>query len=282
MHPIHRNAFTFARLALGAVLGLAFGGVSIAQQVIEQAAPPKAVWPDNGIAQRVFSNGSTMFVDNDRGKLRAWVLSETTGSENVEALDFFSGQRMRVKVDLEEDGKQAQSFTDAKGDFHSTVGGDFQFSGTSLPIDLPGMSFDGSTVFLKSSANYCSSNMTAATSTSGDALAHGPIPSWSKFPVYHLMGSAKNCLGGSFDSKITSALDLNDGTFLAVEGCFVFRLHKSDLSPVGSAPALRVIDESAVQAAIKQAEVANIQDATGYVAKTLSLPITPELSCKES
>jgi hypothetical protein len=73
---------------------------------------------------------------------------------------------------------------------------------------------------------------------------------------------------------------LNDGTFLAVEGCFVFRLRKSDLSPVGSAPALRVLDEGAVQAAINQSKGKNIQDATAYIAKALNLPIAPELSCK--
>ena len=95
------------------------------------------------------------------------------------------------------------------------------------------------------------------------------------------MGNPKACSGGSFNSKITSALDLNDGTFLAIEGCFVFRLRKSDLSPVGSAPALRVIDESAMRLSINQAKKNNIQDVTAYIIKALVPPTAIELSCKE-
>jgi hypothetical protein len=116
-----RHTSDFARLALGAALGLSLGTSSLAQSATSHTST-KPTWPDNGVAQRMFPNGSTMFVDNDHGKLRAWVLSEAAGGENVEALDFFSGQRMKVKVDLEENGKQGQSFTDAKGGFHSTVG----------------------------------------------------------------------------------------------------------------------------------------------------------------
>jgi hypothetical protein len=204
------------------------------------------------------------------------------GGENVEVMDFFSGEHIKVKVDLEEDGRQDQSFTDAKGVFHSTVGRQFAFSGISPPIDLPGIGFDGNTIQLNSVIKSCYVNITAAAPMRNYVTRQGPVSTWSKFAIYHSMsGSPKGCPSGDLHSKITSALNLNDGTFLAVEGCFVFRLRKSDLSPVGSAPALRVLDEGAVQAAINQSKGKNIQDATAYIAKALNLPIAPELSCKE-
>lgn len=264
-----RISFSIAGLALS----LAIVSVSFAKLETGHATPKQA-WPDNGIAQRRFPNGSTMFVEDDKGKLRAWVLSETTGSKHVEALDFFSGERMKVEVNLEEDGRQNQSFTDAQGVFHTTVGSQFYFSGTSLPIDLPGISFDGKTIFLDESKNYCASSMTSAIDKKAPTLS-------GHFTIYHRAANPKVCSGGHFNSKITSALDLNDGTFLGVEDCFVFRLRKSDFSTVGSAPALRVVDEAALQTAINQAKARNAQDVTEYVAKALNLPSAPELSCNK-
>lgn len=243
--------------------------------------PAKPVWPDNGIAQRVFPNGSTMFVESEQGRLRAWVLSETTGSANVEALDFFSGQRLKVKVDLESDGRQEQSFTDAQGRDHFSIGRDFAFSGTSMPVELPGLDFDGNTLQLDGAINNCLVNITAVTPSRSYGVSQQNTAGWSKFPIYHLLGGPKGCPSGFFHSKVTSALDLNDGTFLASEGCFVFRLRKSDLSPVGSAPSLSIVDESVVAAAIEKANGQNIEDATAYLAKALNLPTNPELSCKD-
>ncbi|UKR53706.1 hypothetical protein K4A87_07525 [Xanthomonas fragariae] len=265
---------------VGSVLGFALANASAVQPTAGHAVP-KPAWPDNGIAQRILPNAMTMFVENDHGKLRAWVVSEPAGEENVEALDFFSGQKMKVKVDREDDGHQEQSFTDPEGKFHSSIGQDYAFSGTSPPIDLPGISFDGNNIFLEPSKNYCSSNLIATSSERNYVTGEKPASTWNKFAIYHEMGNPKACSGGSFNSKITSALDLNDGTFLAIEGCFVFRLRKSDLSPVGSAPALRLIDESAMRLAINQAKKNNIQDVTAYIIKTLVPPTAIELSCKE-
>lgn len=277
----YRHACSSSYIALAAALQITLVGACLAQAATSPQTASKPVWPDNGVAQRMFPNGSTMFVDNDHGKLRAWVLSETTGGKDVEALDFFSGLRMKVKVDLEEDGRQDQSFTDAQGGFHSTVGREFAFSGTSLPIDLPGISFDGNTIHLSSVMKNCYVNITAISPTKNYVSGQDTASTWSKFAIYHSVSGPRGCASGAFDSKITSALDLSDGTFLAIEGCFVFRLRKSDLSPAGSAPALRIIDESMAQAAINQAKGKNIQDATAYIAEVLHLPTAPEISCKE-
>jgi hypothetical protein len=256
---------------------LTLAGISVVQADGDSSAT-KPAWPNNGVAQRQFANGSTMFVENDHGQWRAWVLSGSAGSADVEALDFFTGQRMKVKADVEDDGRQDRSFTDAKGKFHSTSGRDFEFSGTSLPIDVQELSFDGNNLFLKSSASYCSSNLVATTPSKDGGVGAEGASTWSKFTIYYTMGVPK-CPNGMFDSKITSALDLNDGTFLAVEGCFVFRLRKSDLTPVGSAPALRVVDESAVREAVEQAKTKNVQDVTDYLVKVLKMPTDPKLSC---
>lgn len=278
MSAIHRYALSFARLALGGALGLMLGSTSMAQQATSQAAS-KPVWPNNGIAQRRFPDGFQMFVENDHGKLRAWVVSET-GGLYVEALDFFTGQRMKVKVDREEDERQDQSFTDAKGGYHSSVGREFAFSATSFPITLPGISFDGDNIFLQHSPAYCSSSLISTTPTRNYITGQQPASNWNKFTIYHLVGVSQ-CPKGNYESGITSAVDLNDGTFLGIEGCFVFRLRKSDLSPVGLAPALRVLDKNTVQAAVDKAKSGGVQDVTDYVVKTLNLPTTPELSCKE-
>ncbi|UKR53704.1 hypothetical protein K4A87_07510 [Xanthomonas fragariae] len=263
---------------VGSVLGFALANASAVQPTAGHAVP-KPAWPDNGIAQRILPNAMTMFVENDHGKLRAWVVSEPAGEENVEALDFFSGQKMKVKVDREDDGHQEQSFTDPEGKFHSSIGQDYAFSGISMPIELPGINFGGDNIFIKSSATYCSSSLSATHPEYKNNTKESSKFYWNKFAIHHVMGVPK-CPNGMFESEITSALDLNDGTFLAVENCFVFRLRKSDLSAVGSAPALRVIDVDEVRAALDQAKVSRIEDTTSYLVKTLNLPITAELSCK--
>jgi hypothetical protein len=35
-----------------------------------------SIWPNNGIAQHQFFNGGLMFVENDKNKWRAWVISD--------------------------------------------------------------------------------------------------------------------------------------------------------------------------------------------------------------
>ncbi|WP_235429754.1 hypothetical protein, partial [Xanthomonas sp. GPE 39] len=239
----------------------------------------KPVWPDNGIAQRMLPNASMMFVENEHGKLRAWVVSEPPGGDNVEALDFFTGQKIKVKVAREKDGRQYVMFTDGNGILHAPEDKKPQASVNSMPMELAGISLEGSNLSIKNKTNGCYVRLNSTISIN-DANSKS-AKNWSKFPIYHSMSGPKNCTTGSFHSEITSALDLNDGTFLAIEGCFVFRLRKSDLSPIGLAPALRIVDEKEVRDAIAKIKNENIQDATGYLADTLKLPTVPGLSCKE-
>ena len=104
---------------------------------------------------------------------------------------------------------------------------------------------------------------------------------FGKFHIYHSMSGPKECFTSSFHAEIISALDLNDGTFLAAEGCFVFRLRKSDLFSVGSAPSLRVVDEKIVNDVIYNIKKNKIKNATVYLADALKLPTASKLSCKD-
>ncbi|MET0256108.1 MAG: hypothetical protein ABW193_09935 [Luteibacter sp.] len=256
---------SFAAMAMGTLLPPA----SAANE-----APLKIEWPANGIAQRMFPDGSTMFVETDRGTLRAWVMSETHGGAKVEAMDFFSGERRKVKVELEDDGRPSQGFTDDKGVAHVGMGQPFAYSrGSGFAAELPGLDLSAGTIFVKPSGAYCGSRFIATATTQG---AGGE---WRKVAIYHSGVGSPSCPHGGYWANITSALDLGDGTFLAVQDCFVFRLRKSDLSPVGAAPALRVVDKAVLEQAIDKAKSNGSNDTMDDVARSLNLPTSPDLSC---
>lgn len=253
----------------------------------KQSAKP--TWPDNGIAQRRFTAGAngTMFVENDHGKLHAWVLSDYTklidhDHADAQALDFFSGKVIKVKVVLEDDGHQSQAFIDSIGDIHVyTTDPRFPFSGVDMLRSLPGLNFNGHVIDVDSRISNCSLHLDATTPVKNYLTDQKPAAVWHKFPIYHAGPFPKGCSSGELTSAIDSALDLGDGTFLAAEGCLVFRLRKSDLSPVGSAPALRVVDESTVKAALAKLHGKTVSDLTGYMIKELNLLTGPDVSCKE-
>lgn len=253
-------------------------------------AQAKPLWPDNGIAQRRFDAGGnmTMFVEDDHGVRRAWVVSsfaERIDSEHgwAKALDFFSGKVIKVKVGLTEDGHEDQVFTAPDGTFHFD-GADprYPFSGTAWGLNLPGLSFGVDNVLLSGTIDNCYVGLLATGPVTNYETGQKPAARWMKYPIYktHNPGP-KGCPDGFLDSLIGGALDLGDGTFLASEGCFIFRLRKSDLSPVGAAPALRVVDASIVHAAIAKLHGKKVADAAGYLIKALNLPTSPELSCKD-
>ena len=253
-------------------------------------AQAKPLWPDNGIAQRRFDAGGnmTMFVEDDHGVRRAWVVSsfaERIDSEHgwAKALDFFSGKVIKVKVDLIEDGHEDRAFTDSEGRYHF-YGADprYRFSGTAWGLNLPGLDLNGGTLNINSTTvNGCAVNLDGTAPKKNWVTGQMPAARWMKYPIYHVDTGGRGCPSGFLDSLIGGALDLGDGTFLASEGCFVFRLRKSDLSPVGAAPALRVVDDSTIRAAIAKLHGKTVDDPTGYLIKALNLPTSPELSCKD-
>lgn len=256
--------------------------------------PAHLAWPDSGIAQRRFTAGAngTMFVEDDHGKLHAWVLSNYTklidhDHADATALDFFSGKVIKVKVDLTEDGHPDEAFTDSDGEYHSFYiptrdAPRYRFSSAGKLGSLPGLNFNGDSLHVPSTIlNGCDVLLTATASEKNQLTHQKPAVVWQKFPIYHAGPFPEDCSSGDVTSAIDAALDLDDGTFLAAEGCFVFRLRKADLSPVGSAPALRVVDESTVNAVLAKLHGKTIDDPTGYLIKALNLPTGPNVSCQE-
>lgn len=258
--------------------------------MLDTAQPhAKPAWPGNGIAQRRFPGGNVMFVENDHGKLSAWVLSTYTRSMQIdkdhahaEALNFFTGRVMKVKVILTEDGHESQAFIDSEGRVHVyALDPGFRFSGTEMDIALPGIKFYGGRASLTGSIGDCDANLSATMPETDYVTGEKPAATWVKYPIYHESPGAYGCLSGDIDSLITSAVDLGDGTILADEGCFVFRLRKADLSPVGAAPALTVVDAGTLNAAIAKAKDQHVEDATGYLINALRLPTGSDVSCKD-
>jgi hypothetical protein len=266
-----------------AVIGYAASGPSTPAPALSSVKP---MWPDNGIAQRRFKDGGVMFVEDDHGTRRAWVLSNfgrriDTEHGWAEALDFFSGKVMKVKVGLTEDGHESRVFTAPDGTFHFD-GADqrFRFSGVDMMRSLPGLDFNGGAINMVGKVNGCFLHLDATASTKNWITGQVPTAVWRKYPIYHLDTGSRGCPSGFLHSMIGTALDLGDGTFLASEGCFVFRLRRSDLSPVGAAPALRVVDANGIDAAFAKLRGKTIDNPTGYLIKALHLPTSPELSCK--
>lgn len=278
MPTIRRHACNLApRLVVSIALAVMLRGVATAQQPNSQAAP-KPKWPDNGVAQRTFPNGSTMFVENDHGKWRVWVLSQSQ-DENIEALDFFSGEHLKVKVKYDSAGYQEEEFVDAKGRVHKAA---FNFNGHFKDPRpggyVPGVLLnddDGPLIRMESSDRACSIRLY----TSG-SFKESP-KKWQKVPMFHYDPRTPGCPSGRWDSLINTALDLEDGTFLATTPCWVFRLRNTDLTPASAAPALHVVDANAVNGAIAKARGQAVTDATAYLAEALHLPIDPSTSCKE-
>jgi hypothetical protein len=274
MHRIQRRGTPRAlSCALGMVLAIT--GVSVAWAAKDQTPGP--VWPDNGIAQRMLPGAYTMFVEHDsHGQWHAWVMN---GEEDAQALDFFSGEVLHVKAEMDDHGQQARFFTDASGEAHGTLDKVFEFSpGTG---GLPGgVDFAGDLLSLKGADYHCSASLMSVKGGVGEDDSMANHPKWMKVPIYHVAARTNGCASGYLRSSIRTAMDLEDGTFLVTMNCWVFRLRKSDLSPVGAAPAIRIVDQAALQTALDQAKGKNVQDATDYLEKALNLSFDAANSCK--
>ncbi|MBS0343724.1 MAG: hypothetical protein JSS56_24740 [Proteobacteria bacterium] len=291
-----------ARLCAVALLGaLSFGqgmaADSVASRppasVVERAPPvqeapspalPHVEWPNNGIAQRRLEGGINynMFVENDNGTWRAWVQSDVSAlakrnSGKAKALDFFSGEQRMVKASVEEyTQEQEPGFWDPKR----------------REVHIPHRDWrlqfirDGYVEGLKRSplldldAERCPHSFSGLQSESGSNAQRQPV--WSRIPLIHDKTFGSLCKEGEYSSSIYTTLDLNDGTFLVTMQCWIFRLRKSDLSPVGEAPALRIVDEAALKAAIDKAKGQHIESGTAYIDQALGLHIDEAYACKRS
>ncbi len=66
-------------------------------------------------------------------------------------------------------------------------------------------------------------------------------------------------------------MDLHDGTMLVTGGRYVFRVREEDLTPVGHALHLHVVNEADVKRVIDKAEAGDIDDAHGLLTDELHL-----------
>jgi hypothetical protein len=272
----HGSLHVFHHL-LGVAIALA--GASVTHAAEEQPAS-KPVWPDNGVAQRMLPGAYNMFVEkDDQGQWHAWAMNGD--GEDAQALDFFSGKQMHVKAGLLDNGQQSRDFVDTAGGVHTPQDKGFMFT-LSGAGGLPGgIEFGGDDFSLEGAADTnCSTSFISVKGGVSDDDPMAKHPKWKKVPIYHVAARKGGCPSGYLRSSISTALDLEDGTFLVTMNCWVFRLRKSDLSPVGSASGLRIVGESALQAAIEQAKGKNIQDVTNYLSKALNLSFDAANSCK--
>lgn len=255
-HLPQKTALTqWGSLKIAAMLCiLAFALSSVACTATTPAKKTMPVWPNNGIAQREFV-GNQMFVENDRGIWRAWVLS-MSDNEKGEALDFFSGKRQRVTLKYYRDGHPAPEFVDARGRRHRWAQEvDLHFDDERPGGGVGGVGFDGGDVV-------------------GENLqTPDKADYWRKAPLFLSPPSREYPKGRwQWQPGFFTALDLGDGTFLATTEFWVFRLRMSDLSPAGSAPALHIVNAEDLEAVIKDAEGQVITDPATYLESTLHLP----------
>ncbi|RYE53897.1 MAG: hypothetical protein EOP20_12695 [Hyphomicrobiales bacterium] len=257
---------------------------------VESEPDPHPVWPDNGIAQRKLPGAYMMFVEyDDRGQWHAWATVAGRSVPNdgmgaVTALDFFSGKTFRGKANFER-GKQSPGFYEPRTGVHSyeprAKGFDYYLNVSGLPNGMD-LDLDKPIDALSLAGNDCDVRLRGIKGGLEERRREGANPKWIKVPIYRVGPGQAMCTHGEISSTVGTTLDLKDGTFLATMTCWVFRLRKSDLSPVGAAPALRVVDKAAVEAAIKEAKGQNLHDASDYLSKALGLSFDAENSCAEN
>jgi len=107
---------------------------------------------------------------------------------------------------------------------------------------------------------------------------------WRKVILYHEPPS-KDCPSGRWQTIIEMAMNLEDGTFLATTGRYVFRLRFSDLSPVGSAPALHVVDAETIEKALEKelagSDPKTVVDQQAFFAKALHLKTSTKFTIND-
>jgi len=226
------------------------------------------VWPSNGVAERELGDGKeswpeNMFVEHSKGRWIVWVLLSPVRGQ-ARAMDFFSGEVQDVTV--KEPGGYNDSFVDSNGVAH-TSSDEIAFyykdprpGGAigSVQVNVNSLRFDR--------AIPCRPRLHVSQRMSDD----GMTVTWRKVLLYGDPASS-TCPARTWSSLIGTGLELRDGTMLITGGKYVFRLREDDLSPVGRAPHLHVVDEADVKRIIDKAEGSGIRDANTFLAEQLRL-----------
>lgn len=259
--PVHRKFRSAAMAAALAATATAAPGT--------QEGPRRPIWPDNGIAERQLGDGDlnypqSMFAEYVDGKWTVWVIMAPVNGQ-AKALDFFSGEIVLATVNT--DYGVIDSFVDEKGVAHE----DNVF--LSLMDARPGGGLGGID-FRGVSAPYIEFGAGTACGPVDLTVVRGKEDDgtirWRKLPLYK-SGEHPLCPEGVWESFINTALDLGDGTMLITGGKYVFRVRQKDLSPVGSAPHLHIVEEVALRRAISEAAGEKVENVTRYLDRKLGI-----------
>jgi hypothetical protein len=260
-----------ATLSIGAAGAVAMADIP---ERLEGAERPRQdhtlgpAWPNSGIAERELVGGDdawpeNMFVEHANGKWTVWVLASPAHGQ-TKALDFFSGRVENVTV--QNPGDYADAFVDShgiehKGTFHPV----FNFKGPKpggaigkVHVNVSSLKFDRDIA--------CAPDIEVSERLSDDFQSS----IWRKAILYP-DPYASNCPSVPWGSLIGTGLELRDGTMLVTAGNYVFRVSAEDLTPVGDAPNLHVVDEAGIKRVIESAKGKDIKDGNAYLTEKLGL-----------
>lgn len=285
------EAMTLNHLARVAALSVATTGTLMANGTSGEVNNSKAIasthdthiaqvrephWPDNGIAERELGDGENtypenMFVEYANGQWHAWVIM-TNLQGPTRALDFFSGEVLE-NVKVKEPGEYNDWFVDAHGIKHSyNTGVTFDYKdprpGGALGDDSGVVQFNKDTFRFSDGSSAC--GLLNLEVTRRVALDYETVI-WNKVPLYRNDWLPTICAGGTWGSLIGTALDLRDGTMLIAAGKYIFRVRLADMTPVGAAPHLHVVDEADLKRVFEGAKGKEVKDADAYLTEQLNL-----------
>ncbi|WP_139206638.1 hypothetical protein [Luteibacter sp. UNCMF331Sha3.1] len=225
---------------------------------------PNPVWPDNGIAQRELGDDGwleSLFVEHVDGKWIAWAIMVPPHAQ-AKAINFFTGEVIDVTVKMQL--TYTGSFIDANGVKHEeTLHSGFHYKDPRPGGILGNIRFAHRSVDRPENMSFGPIWFDTYQRMSDDDAS----VIWSKVPLYE----SNNFGRKGWDTLFGTALDLNDGTMLVSAGKYIFRLHQDDFTPVGSAPALHIVDESELLRALDEAKGQAIEDGDAWLTDKLKL-----------
>jgi hypothetical protein len=249
----------------------------------EVAPPAKAqsngygpvVWPKLSTAQRLFS-GEQMFIDRKDGMWNAWVVSVPKDGR-AEAMNFFTDERIEVTFESVDTLPRTFKITDKRGRSWTWEAGSSFLIFDPNDNNSGAMYFGDDRNFIDFRDSLYADGMRGLCPLELRIVSRTPKAretkqnaSWSKIPMY-FESASEDCPNGKWVSDIGSALDLRDGTMLITLGEYVVRMRFADLSPVGSAPRLRVESARDIRALIRRMESEGSDDPNGYLSRSLEI-----------
>lgn len=257
------------------------GSTPAASPTAEHAAPAVAgagaettiPWPRTDIAERRFDT-DRMFIEQDGRAWRAWAVSRPDKGR-VRAMEFFTGAVIEGSLDVDDTSPRHYVLTDDAGKPHRWPA-DASFQPRPAPGDGNGAMYFGhgdialdfgDTVFASDPQGLCPLELHVVARQPGqDRTDMSSV--WAKVAMRHAPPDG-DCPSGEWVSEVRSALDLQDGTFLAAIGDQIYRLNMADLSAAGQAPSLRIIDAARAQAIAKRITAEQVDDPNGYLTGAL-------------